>query len=162
MLFDIFSRYTYGYTLFRGLPDPCELIDHTFSRSQAHTNPLPTPACRPYVKLYIRPTMHNRPKPPDAPKLGGIRHRIDFRYCRGRTSEKNSAAPSLCHALYIRVIASWSHREKCMRTVVGIRPVRKGKSVSQGNDPSPTVWFDSWRQLAGVLSDENRQLSALV
>ena len=49
-----------------------------------------------------------------------------------------------------------------MRTVVGIRPVRKGKSVSQGNDPSPTVWFDSWRQLAGVLSDENRQLLRVI
>lgn len=49
-----------------------------------------------------------------------------------------------------------------MRTVVGIRPARKGRSASQGNDPRPTVWFDSWRQLAGVLSDENRQLLRVI
>lgn len=49
-----------------------------------------------------------------------------------------------------------------MRTVVGIRPARKGKSASHGNDPRPTVWFDSWRQLAGVLSDENRQLLRVI
>lgn len=49
-----------------------------------------------------------------------------------------------------------------MRTVVGIRPARKGTSTSQSNDPSPTVWFDSWRQLAGVLSDENRQLLRVI
>lgn len=43
--------------------------------------------------------------------------------------------------------------------VVGIRPARRPKSVSRGeNDPKPTVWFDSSHQLAGVLSDENRQL----
>lgn len=50
-----------------------------------------------------------------------------------------------------------------MRTVVGIRPARKAKSASRGeNDPRPTVWFDSWRQLAGVLSDENRQLLRVI
>jgi len=50
-----------------------------------------------------------------------------------------------------------------MRTVVGIRPARMGKSVSRGgSDPRPTVWFDSWRQLAGVLSDENRQLLRVI
>lgn len=43
-----------------------------------------------------------------------------------------------------------------MRTVVGIR----SKYASQRGVPDewPTVWFDSWRQLVGVLSDENRQL----
>jgi predicted transcriptional regulator len=50
-----------------------------------------------------------------------------------------------------------------MRAVVGIRPARKGKSVSRGErDPRPTVLFDSWRQLAGVLSDENRQLLRVI
>lgn len=43
-----------------------------------------------------------------------------------------------------------------MRTIVGIRsgPV----SPDPGPIEGPTVWFESWRQLAGVLSDENRQL----
>lgn len=50
-----------------------------------------------------------------------------------------------------------------MRTVVGIRAVHKTKSSSQSaNDPRPTVWFASWRQLAGVLSDENRELLRLI
>lgn len=49
-----------------------------------------------------------------------------------------------------------------MRTVVGILPARKGKSAPQSNDPGPTVWFDSLRQLAGVLSDENRQLLRVI
>jgi hypothetical protein len=50
-----------------------------------------------------------------------------------------------------------------MHTAVGIRPLRKAKSSSRGeNDPRPTVWFDSWRQLAGVISDENRQLLRLI
>lgn len=48
-----------------------------------------------------------------------------------------------------------------MRAVVGIR--RKGKSASRGESvPRPTVLFDSWRQLAGVLSDENRQLLRVI
>ncbi|MCR8957337.1 MarR family transcriptional regulator [Variovorax sp. S2] len=43
-----------------------------------------------------------------------------------------------------------------MRTIVGIR----SEPAPQGVVPieAPTVWFESWRQLAGVLSDENRQL----
>ena len=50
-----------------------------------------------------------------------------------------------------------------MRTVVGIRSTQKGKSASpRGNDPRPTIWFDSWRQLAAVLSDENRHLLRLI
>ena len=50
-----------------------------------------------------------------------------------------------------------------MRTVVGIRPASKATSASRAeNDPQPTVWFDSWRQLAGVLSDENRQLLRVI
>lgn len=46
-----------------------------------------------------------------------------------------------------------------MRTVVGIRSGRKSKasSLTRG-EAGPTVWFDSWRQLVGVLSDENRLL----
>ena len=48
-----------------------------------------------------------------------------------------------------------------MRAVVGIRtshlPLRGNR-----NSPVPTVWFDSWRQLAGVLSDENRQLLRII
>lgn len=43
-----------------------------------------------------------------------------------------------------------------MRTIIGIRR----ECASNGSVPaeSPTVWFDTWRQLVGVLSDENRQL----
>ena len=43
-----------------------------------------------------------------------------------------------------------------MRTIVGIRS-GYASDVSVPAD-GPTVWFDTWRQLAGVLSDENRQL----
>lgn len=50
-----------------------------------------------------------------------------------------------------------------MRTVVGIRTARKAKRPpSNASDPTPVVWFDSWRQLAGVLSDENRDLLRLI
>ncbi len=50
-----------------------------------------------------------------------------------------------------------------MRTVVGIRPASKATSAYRAeNGPQPTVWFDSWRQLAGVLSDENRQLLRVI
>lgn len=50
-----------------------------------------------------------------------------------------------------------------MRTVVGIRTARKARTLPLGSsDPSPTVWFDSWRQLAGVLSDENRKLLRMI
>ncbi|MCA8067368.1 MarR family transcriptional regulator [Burkholderia sp. AU38729] len=44
-----------------------------------------------------------------------------------------------------------------MRTVVGIRASEPKIQVESLNE-SPTIWFDSWRQLAGVLSDENRAL----
>ena len=46
-----------------------------------------------------------------------------------------------------------------MRTVVGIR---SEKRTSHSEEPTPTVWFASWRQLAGVLSDENRALLRLI
>ncbi|ODP31230.1 helix-turn-helix domain-containing protein [Pandoraea sp. ISTKB] len=47
-----------------------------------------------------------------------------------------------------------------MRTVIGIR---SGKPAARNLDqPTPTVWFDTWRQLAGVLSDENRALLRLM
>lgn len=51
-----------------------------------------------------------------------------------------------------------------MRTVVGIRPGRRAsRDSSHTGEPTPTVWFASWRQLAGVLSDENRHaLKALL
>lgn len=49
-----------------------------------------------------------------------------------------------------------------MRTVIGIRPAKSGRrAVDDANSPTPTVWFDSWRQLAGLLSDENRALLRL-
>lgn len=47
-----------------------------------------------------------------------------------------------------------------MCTVVGIRSdTRVASSTKQ---PPPTVWFGTWRQLAGVLSDENRPLLRLM
>ena len=50
-----------------------------------------------------------------------------------------------------------------MRTVIGIRPARSGRrAVDDATGPKPTVWFDSWRQLAGLLSDENRALLRLM
>lgn len=50
-----------------------------------------------------------------------------------------------------------------MRTVVGIRSDKRALQVpSRTEEPTPTVWFDSWRQLAGVLSDENRDLLRLM
>jgi predicted transcriptional regulator len=50
-----------------------------------------------------------------------------------------------------------------MRTVVGIRPVKRARQASSHTEePMPTVWFDSWRQLAGLLSDENRALLRLM
>lgn len=30
------------------------------------------------------------------------------------------------------------------------------RAVDDANNPTPSVWFDSWRRLAGLLSDENR------
>jgi predicted transcriptional regulator len=50
-----------------------------------------------------------------------------------------------------------------MRTVIGIRPAKLGhRTVDNANGPTPTVWFDSWRQLASLLSDENRALLRLI
>lgn len=54
-----------------------------------------------------------------------------------------------------------------MRTVVGVRPnpqqtKRVRRAASHGEAPTPTVWFASWRRLAGVLSDENRALLRLM
>lgn len=50
-----------------------------------------------------------------------------------------------------------------MRTVIGIRPAKSSRrAVDDANSPTPTVWFDSWRQLAGLLSDENRALLRLM
>lgn len=45
-----------------------------------------------------------------------------------------------------------------MRVVIGIR----NTSLANDNLPAPTIWFDSLRQLAGVLSDENRDLLRLI
>lgn len=47
-----------------------------------------------------------------------------------------------------------------MRTVIGIRPLNQ--ESSSHDQPAPTVWFNTWRQLAGVLSDENRALLRLI
>lgn len=44
-----------------------------------------------------------------------------------------------------------------MRTVVKIRSSEPETEI-KNQDEAPTIWFDSWRQLAGVLSDENRAL----
>jgi predicted transcriptional regulator len=49
-----------------------------------------------------------------------------------------------------------------MRTVVGIRSGTSARSRGPAENFSPTIWFDSWRQLAGVLSDENRTLLRLI
>lgn len=48
-----------------------------------------------------------------------------------------------------------------MRTVVGIRS-NTSTPLRDSTEFSPTVWFASWRQLAGVLSDENRVLLRLI
>lgn len=47
-----------------------------------------------------------------------------------------------------------------MRLVVGVKS--NAKAVATSGRLRPTVWFDSWRQLAGVLSDENRYLLRLI
>ena len=50
-----------------------------------------------------------------------------------------------------------------MRTVIGIRSAKPGRrEVDDSPSPTPTVWFDSWRQLASLLSDENRALLRLM
>jgi predicted transcriptional regulator len=47
--------------------------------------------------------------------------------------------------------------------VVGIHPGPNAKgAANHANDPVPSVWFDSLRQLTGVLSDENRALLRLI
>jgi predicted transcriptional regulator len=47
--------------------------------------------------------------------------------------------------------------------VIGIRPAKSGhRAVDDATGPTPTVWFDSWRQLASLLSDENRALLRLM
>ena len=45
-----------------------------------------------------------------------------------------------------------------MRTVVAVRGVDASEESSSFAPLQATVWFDSWRQLAGVLSDENTEL----
>ncbi len=47
-----------------------------------------------------------------------------------------------------------------MRAVIGIRNAHP--TVGSISHPAPTIWFDSLRQLAGVLSDENRDLLRLI
>lgn len=50
-----------------------------------------------------------------------------------------------------------------MRTVIGIRQAKSGhRAVDDATGPTPTVWFDSWRQMASLLSDENRALLRLM
>lgn len=46
-----------------------------------------------------------------------------------------------------------------MRAVIGIRPSQVAQT---GEGPTPTVWFDSVHQLAGVLSEDNRDLLRLI
>jgi hypothetical protein len=47
-----------------------------------------------------------------------------------------------------------------IRKVIGIRSAKPShREVDDANYPTPSVWFHSWRQLAGLLSDENRALS---
>lgn len=47
-----------------------------------------------------------------------------------------------------------------MRFVVGVRSA--GEPTRSTGQHTPTVWFESSRQLAGVLSDENRALLRLM
>lgn len=50
-----------------------------------------------------------------------------------------------------------------MRTVVGIHSREWARQAySHTEAPTPTGWCASWRQLAGVLSDENRALLRLM
>lgn len=49
-----------------------------------------------------------------------------------------------------------------MRTVVGIRLGPSAPLHGPMKRLTPTIWFASWRQLAGVLSDENRALLRLI
>lgn len=47
-----------------------------------------------------------------------------------------------------------------MRLVVGVKS--NANAIATSGRLKPSVWFDSWRQLAGVLSDENRDLLRLI
>ena len=50
-----------------------------------------------------------------------------------------------------------------MCTVVGVGAEQRAHQRSSSNiAPTPTGWLDSWRQLAGLLSDENRALLRLM
>lgn len=50
-----------------------------------------------------------------------------------------------------------------MLTVIGIRSDAAGpRALDDADSPTPTVWFESWRQLASLLSDENRALLHLM
>ncbi|PZQ14751.1 MAG: transcriptional regulator [Rhodanobacter denitrificans] len=49
-----------------------------------------------------------------------------------------------------------------MRTIVGIRSRTSRLACVPAESLTPTIWFASWRQLAGVLSDENRTLLRLI
>jgi len=49
-----------------------------------------------------------------------------------------------------------------MRTIIGVRSSKQTSEELLTYGEMPTVWFDSWRQLAGVLSDENRELLRLI
>lgn len=50
-----------------------------------------------------------------------------------------------------------------MRTVLGVRTRKQFRRVTAGPEvPTPTVWFDSWRKLAGLFSDESRALLHLI
>lgn len=47
--------------------------------------------------------------------------------------------------------------------MIGIQRAKSGRrAIDDANGPTPTVWFDSWRQLASLLSDENRALLRLM
>src|SRR3569833_3116666 len=50
-----------------------------------------------------------------------------------------------------------------MRTVIAICRGHKTRRVPKdANGLTPTIWFDSWRLLAGVLSDQIRELLRLI
>ena len=49
-----------------------------------------------------------------------------------------------------------------MRTVVGVQSGTSARSRGPRKNLAPPIWFGSWRQLAGVLSDENRALLRLI
>lgn len=49
-----------------------------------------------------------------------------------------------------------------MHTVVGVQTGSTRRGSGSECQPPPTILFTSWRQLAGVLSDENRELLHLI